>query len=258
MRLLINNVFDWESHSPSSPYSDFAFVRRLSSLAVSRSLIRRSSLIRGLSVHLSLSPRSFSSCTSVQFRLLSLPLPCSFSRCSSVQLGLFSLALSLFISFGFASLCRLLSHFFCPSRSLYFKLVETSKNLFKKYTEHGYSKKYSSSKKVFTRLFSCFAQFYFTRLKTWVSMRFRAIKTSVALENGDCVIFYLYACDADGRTDVRSGAKFLGWIDNQIFLARGLRSLALGAPPLFFALDRACKSSTFSNITCDLFYWIVN
>ena len=44
-------------------------------------------------------------------------------------------------------------------------------------------------------------------------MRFRAIKTSVALENGDCVIFYLYACDADGRTDVRdfiSVAKFLG------------------------------------------------
>lgn len=118
------------------------------------------------SLHLSLSPRSFFSCTPVQFRLLSLPLPCSFSRCSSVQLGLFSLALSLFISFGFASLCRLLSHFFCPSRSLYFKLVETSKNLFKKYTEHGYSKKYSSSKKVFTRLFSCFAQFYFTRLKT--------------------------------------------------------------------------------------------
>ena len=35
-------------------------------------------------------------------------------------------------------------------------------------------------------------------------MRFRAIKTSVALENGDCVIFYLYACGADGRTDVRS------------------------------------------------------
>ena len=47
---LINNVFDLESHSPSSSYSDFAFVRRLSSLAVSRSLIRRSSLIRGLSV----------------------------------------------------------------------------------------------------------------------------------------------------------------------------------------------------------------
>ena len=144
-----------------------------------------------------------------------------------------------------------------------FQTSETSKNLFKKYTEHGYSKKYSSSKKVFTRLFSCFAQFYFTRLKTWVSMRFRAIKTSVALENGDCVNFYLYACGADGRTDVRSRdfisvAKFLGWIDNQIFLARGLRSLALRAPPLFLALDRACKSSTFSNITCDLFYWIVN
>lgn len=128
------------------------------------------------SLHVSLSPLSFSSCSSVLFRLLSLPLPCSFSRCSSVQLGLFSIALSLFISFGFSSLCHLLSHFFSPSRSLYFKIVETSKNLFKQYTDHGYSKKYSSSKKVFTRLFSCFAQFYFTRLKMWVSMRFRAKK----------------------------------------------------------------------------------
>lgn len=122
---------------------------------------------------LSLSPVALQYC-SASFPFLFLA-P-SQSRCSSVQLGLFSLALSLFISFGFSSLCRLLSHFFSPSRSLYFKIVETSKNLFKQYTDHGYSKKYSSSKKVFTRLFSCFAQFYFTRLKMWVSMRFRAKK----------------------------------------------------------------------------------
>lgn len=110
--------------------------------------------------------------------------------------GLFSLALSLFISFGFASLCRLLSHFFCPSRSLYFKIVETSKNLFKQYTDHGYSKKYSSSDEVYTRLFSCFAQFYFTRLKTWESLRFRAKKPRLPWRM-ETVIFYLYACGAD-------------------------------------------------------------
>ena len=84
-------------------------IRRLFSLAVSRSLLRRSSLVRRL-FSLTLS-RSLSSCSSVKFRLLSLLLSCSLSRCSSVKLRLSSLFLSL-------------SHFLCLSLSLYSKLED--------------------------------------------------------------------------------------------------------------------------------------
>ena len=65
-------------------------------LAVSRSLLRRSSLIRRLfSLALSL---SFSSCSSVKFCLLSLFLLCSLSCCSSVKMRLLSLSLSCSLS----------------------------------------------------------------------------------------------------------------------------------------------------------------
>ena len=84
-------------------------IRRLFSRAVSRSLLRRSSLVRRL-FSLTLS-RSLSICSSVKFRLLSLLLFCSLSRCSSVKLRLSSLFLSL-------------SHFLCLSLSLYSKLED--------------------------------------------------------------------------------------------------------------------------------------
>ena len=64
-------------------------------LAVSRSLLRCSSLIRHL-FSLALS-HSFSSCSSVKF-CLSLFLSCSLSHCSSVKLRLLSLSLSCSLS----------------------------------------------------------------------------------------------------------------------------------------------------------------
>ena len=95
-------------------------MRRLFSLAVSRYLLRHSSLTRRL-FSLALS-RSFSSCSSVKFCLLSLILSCFLSRCSSVKLRLLSLALCRSRSRWAWFACRLLSRFLCLSLSLYSKL----------------------------------------------------------------------------------------------------------------------------------------
>ena len=170
-------------------------IRRLFSLAVSRSLLRRSSLVRRL-FSLTLS-RSLSICSSVKFRLLSLLLFCSLSRCSSVKLRLSSLFLSL-------------SRFLCLSLSLYSKLEDIINKISRIAELRGAQpiRKISFSSELTSLKFSVV---YASRNAGGPLFSRQKLCTHRLPE-----ILHWFACGADGRSVGRSVTwlpNFLGWVD---------------------------------------------